>query len=66
MIPMPPKTKYPEYAALRLETDMKAKLEKIANEEERTVGAVIRIVLREGLAAREAKGSRAAKRGNQS
>jgi hypothetical protein len=63
---MPPKTRYPEYIALRLETDMKAKLEKIADEEERTVGAVIRIILREGLATREAKGLRAAKRGNQS
>jgi hypothetical protein len=62
---MPPKGKYPEYVALRLETDMKAKLDKIANEEERTVGAVIRMILREGLAAREAKASRMAKRGSQ-
>lgn len=52
---MPPKVKYPEYVALRLETDMKAKLEKMADEEERTIGAVIRIILREGLAAREKK-----------
>jgi hypothetical protein len=61
---MPPKGKYPEYVALRLETDMKAKLDKIANEEERTVGAVIRMILREGLAAREAKASRTAKKEN--
>lgn len=52
---MPPKVKYPEYVALRLETDMKAKLEKLADEEERTIGGVIRIILREGLAAREKK-----------
>ena len=52
---MPPKVKYPEYVALRLESEMKAKLEKMADDEERTIGAVIRIILREGLADREKK-----------
>jgi hypothetical protein len=52
---MPPKVKYPEYVALRLETGMKKKLQEMADAEERTIGAVIRIVLREGLEAREGK-----------
>jgi hypothetical protein len=52
---MPPKVKYPEYVALRLETEMKAKLQEMADAEERTIGAVIRIILREGLAVREKK-----------
>jgi hypothetical protein len=55
---MPPKVKYPEYVALRLETEMKAKLQEMADAEERTIGAVIRIILREGLAAREKKGKK--------
>jgi hypothetical protein len=41
--------------ALRLETGMKKKLQEMADAEERTIGAVIRIILREGLEAREAK-----------
>ncbi len=52
---MPPKAKYPEYIAVRLETETAKKLREIADAEERTIGAVIRIVLREGLAARGAK-----------
>jgi hypothetical protein len=52
---MPPKVKYPEYVALRLETETAKKLREIADAEERTIGAVIRIVLREGLAARDKK-----------
>jgi hypothetical protein len=55
---MPPKVKYPEYVALRLETETAKKLREIADAEERTIGAVIRIVLREGLAAREKKGKK--------
>jgi hypothetical protein len=50
---MPAKVKYPEYVALRLETEMKKKLQEMADAEERTIGAMIRIILREGLAARE-------------
>jgi hypothetical protein len=53
---MPPKAKYPEYVALRLESAMRKKLQEMADAEERTIGAMIRIVLREGLAAREKKG----------
>ncbi len=53
---MPPKkVKYPEYVALRLETTMAKKLREMADAEERTIGAMIRIVIREGLAAREGK-----------
>jgi hypothetical protein len=52
---MPPKAKYPAYVALRLETEMAKKLREMADTEERTIGAMIRIVIREGLAAREGK-----------
>jgi hypothetical protein len=52
---MPAKGKYPEYVALRLETEMARKLREMADAEERSIGAMIRIVLREGLAAREGK-----------
>jgi predicted transcriptional regulator len=52
---MPAKVKYPEYIAIRLETEMKKKLQEMADAEERTIGSMIRIVLREGLEARESK-----------
>ena len=55
---MPPKSKYPEYVALRLETGMLKKLREMADAEERTIGAMIRIVLREGLEALEGKKGR--------
>lgn len=55
---MPAKVKYPEYIALRLETEMKKKLQEMADAEERTIGGMIRIVLREGLAALEKKGKK--------
>jgi predicted transcriptional regulator len=55
---MPAKVKYPEYIAIRLETEMKKKLQEMADAEERTIGGMIRIVLRVGLAALEKKDKR--------
>jgi hypothetical protein len=49
-------SKYPEYVALRLDEAMKKKLQKMADVEERSIGAMIRIILREGLETRERKG----------
>ena len=50
--------KYSDYVALRLEPEMRKKLLELAEEEERSIGAMARIILREGFEAREAKGSR--------
>lgn len=44
-----PGKKLGEFLTLRLEDDLKAGLEASADEEERTVGQLIRILLREGL-----------------
>ena len=52
---MPAKSKYPEYMAIRLDAEMAKKLREMAEAEERSVGAMIRIILREGFEAREAK-----------
>ncbi len=50
--------KYSDYVALRLEPEMRKKLLELAEAEERSIGAMARIILREGFAAREAKGPR--------
>jgi len=50
--------KYSDYVALRLEPEMRKKLLELAEEEERSIGAMARIILREGLEARSSKGSR--------
>jgi len=50
--------KYTDYVALRLEPEMRKKLLELAEGEERSIGAMARIILREGFAAWEAKGSR--------
>jgi len=50
--------KYTDYVALRLEPEMRKKLLELAEGEERSIGAMARIILREGFAARDAKGSR--------
>ena len=50
--------KYTDYVALRLEPEMRKRLQDLAEAEERSIGAIARIILREGLEAREAKGSR--------
>jgi len=50
--------KYTEYIALRLEPEMRKKLQELAELEERSIGAMARIILREGLEAREGKEAR--------
>jgi predicted transcriptional regulator len=48
-----PGTKYTDTVALRLDRELRERLEKIAKAEERAVGAMARIILREGLENRE-------------
>ena len=48
--------RYPDYIALRLEPELRKKLEELAKAEDRSIGYIVRIILREGLAAREKKG----------
>ena len=50
--------KYTDYVALRLEPAMRKRLQELAEGDERSIGAMARIILREGLEARNAKGSR--------
>jgi len=54
----PKGTKFQRALSLRLEGEMWDVLERMAVEEERPIGMMARIVLREGLEARKAKGSR--------
>ena len=54
----PKGTKFQRALSLRLEGEMWDFLERMAVEEERPIGMMARIILREGLKAREAKGSR--------
>jgi hypothetical protein len=54
----PKGTKFQRALSLRLEGEMWDVLERMAVEEERPIGMMARIVLREGLEAREAKGLR--------
>ena len=49
---------YKKTVALRLDDGLTAILEKMAREEDRPLGAMIRIVIRDGLAARESKKGR--------
>ena len=53
----PKGTKFQRALSLRLEGDVWDVLERMAVEEERPIGMMARIILREGLEAREAKGS---------
>lgn len=46
---------YPDYMALRLEPGMRKRVEELAKAEERPPSAMARILLREGLEAREKK-----------
>lgn len=46
---------YPDYMALRLEPGMRKRIEELAKAEERPPSAMARILLREGLEAREKK-----------
>jgi hypothetical protein len=55
---MPKKeTEFPEIVALRLDAVTRKKLDAMAKAELRSIGAMGRIVLMEGIAAREAKGA---------
>jgi hypothetical protein len=55
---MPKKeTEFPEIVALRLDAETRKKLEAKAKAELRSVGAMGRIILMEGMAAREKKKS---------
>jgi len=55
---MPPKKgiDLPDLLTMRLDQDMRKRLEEMAKEEERTLGQMARILLREAIAAREKKG----------
>jgi predicted transcriptional regulator len=50
-----PGRKYPSPLSLRLDDDLRRILEELAEKEERPVGMMARILLREGIAAREKK-----------
>jgi predicted transcriptional regulator len=50
--------KYPEFVAVRLGTDMRRALEKIAEAEDRAIGYVIRRILQEWIDSREAEPAR--------
>ena len=54
---MPPKKgiDLPDLLTMRLDQDMRKRLEEMAKEEERTLGQMARILLREAIAAREKK-----------
>jgi predicted transcriptional regulator len=48
----------PELLTMRLDERTRKRLEELAQREERSIGAMARIILREGLDARERKGKR--------
>jgi len=48
-------SEYPDYMALRLDPGMRKRIEELAKAEERPPSAMARIILREGLDARDAK-----------
>jgi len=49
--------RYPEFIALRLETDLRDALERIAEGEDRSVASLIRLVLRDWVSDRGKKGT---------
>lgn len=49
--------RYPEFIALRLETDLRDALERIAEGEDRSVASLIRLVLRDWVSDRDKKGT---------
>ena len=57
------KVKYSEFLAVRINPEMREALERLAEQEERPAGMMARILLREAIEAREAKGVR--KKGQQ-
>jgi predicted transcriptional regulator len=52
--------KFPGYVSLRLEEDLRKKIEELAQAEDRSIGYIVRMILREGFAAREKKGKKRA------
>jgi predicted transcriptional regulator len=58
-----PGRKYPSPLSIRLDDDLRSALEEVAEREERPIGMMARILLREAMKAREAKGSRTKRRG---
>ncbi len=50
--------RYPEFTGLRMETELLQALEKAAIEVDRPVASLIRIAVREWLAAREKRGKK--------
>ena len=49
---------YPDYLTFRLDPGMRKRLEEMAKAEDRPVGAMVRIILREGLEARDVKATK--------
>jgi predicted DNA-binding protein len=58
MSPPGPKKKYGSLLAVRLEPEMRKRLEDVAIREERTASALARILIRQGLAARMGKAAK--------
>ncbi len=50
--------KYPGYISLRLEDELRKKLEGLAAAEDRSVGYIARALIRDGLAAQEKKSAK--------
>ena len=59
------KAKYSEFLAVRIDPELRAAIERLAEKEERPAGMMARILLREAVAAREIaeKGTKRNKRG---
>ena len=49
---------YPDYLTFRLDPGMRKRLKEMAKAEDRPVGAMVRIIIREGLVAREKKSAK--------
>lgn len=60
IFPVSPKLekKFPGYISLRLEDELRKKLEEIASAEDRSVGYIARALIRDGLASHEKKSSK--------
>jgi len=51
------KIRYPNLIAIRLEPELRDALERWSDEEDRPLGSLVRVILRQAIEAREAKGS---------
>ncbi len=52
------KIRYPDLVSIRLEPELREELEKWSDEEDRPLGSLVRVILREAIEVRKAKGSR--------